>query len=190
MQISPLIVGKRIIGPGAPTFIIAEAGLNHNGSVQRAMELIDAAADAGADAVKFQKRNLAEVYQQKILDNPNAAEQKYQYLIPLLKEFELPDEAFVEMEKHAAQRGVMFLVNPWDKQSADAIENLLSIPCYKIDSPDMTNDELLESVARLGKPMILSTGMSEEGEIEHAVQLLRDLKVTFALLHCNNTYPA
>ena len=190
MSTEVLRIGEREIGPGRPVFVIAEAGINHNGSLKRAFALIDAAQAAGADAVKFQKRNLAEVYQHKLLADPNSAEQKYQYLIPLLKEFELPDEAFVEMEKHAAQRGVMFLVNPWDKQSADAIENLLSIPCYKIGSPDMTNDELLEYVARLGKPMILSTGMSEEGEIEHAVQLLRDLKVTFALLHCNNTYPA
>src|SRR5688572_19901557 len=190
MSTSVLRIGEREIGPGKPVFVIAEAGINHNGSLKRALALIDAAQAAGADAVKFQKRNLAEVYQRKILADPNSAEQKYQYLIPLLREFELPDEAFVEMEKHAKERGIMFLVNPWDKQSADAIEKLLSIPFYKIGSPDMTNDELLEHVAGANKPMILSTGMSEEGEIEHAVELLRHLNVSFALLHCNNTYPA
>src|SRR5688572_30296304 len=107
MNNSPLMAAGRAIGPGNPTFIIAEAGINHNGSLERAYALIDVAADAGADAVKFQKRNLAEVYQQKILDNPNSGEQKYQYLIPLLREFELPNEAFVAMEKYAHKRNIM-----------------------------------------------------------------------------------
>src|SRR5436190_21871854 len=108
MSVESLVVGKWKIGPGNPAFVIAEAGINHNGSVARAKELIDAAAAAGADAVKFQKRNLAEVYQKKILDNPNSAEQKYQYLIPLLKECELPDEVFVELEQYAASKGILF----------------------------------------------------------------------------------
>lgn len=190
MSIKPLLVGERAIGPGEPTFVIAEAGINHNGSLKRALQLIDAAAAAGADAVKFQKRNLAEVYQQKILDNPNSGEQKYQYLIPLLKEFELPDAAFVQMERYALARGIMFLVNPWDKKSADDIERLLHVPLYKIGSPDLTNNELLEYVAAFKKPMILSTGMSQEGEIATAVTLLQRLGASFALLHCNSTYPA
>ena len=97
MQVTSLFVKERNIGPGHKTFIIAEVGLNHNGSVARAYKLIDAAVDAGADAVKFQKRSLADVYQKKILDNPNSAEQKYQYLIPLLKEFELADEVYPKM---------------------------------------------------------------------------------------------
>src|SRR5688500_2417473 len=101
MLIEPLVVGDKKIGSGHPTFVIAEAGINHNGSVERAYELIEAAALAGADAVKFQKRNLAEVYQKKILDNPNSAEQKYQYLIPLLKEYQLPDEVYPKLEAYA-----------------------------------------------------------------------------------------
>lgn len=189
-DVQPLLVGGRRIGPGEPTFIIAEAGINHNGSLKRALALIDAAAQAGADAVKFQKRNLAEVYQQKILDNPNSAEQKYQYLIPLLKEFELSEAAFVQLEQHARSRGIMFLVNPWDKKSLVDIECLLQIPLYKVGSPDMTNDELLEAIAARAKPMIVSTGMSLEPEIAHAVELLRRCGVSFALLHTNNTYPA
>lgn len=190
MSIEPIKIGERVVGPGERTFVIAEAGINHNGSVERARALIDAAVEAGADAVKFQKRNLAEVYQRKILDNPNSAEQKYQYLIPLLKEFELPDEAFVELETYAKQRGIMFLVNPWDKKSTDDVERLLDIPVYKIGSPDMTNMELLEYIARLKKPMILSTGMSQAEEIETTVNFMKQQNVPFALLHCNSTYPA
>lgn len=190
MQMQPLLIGERKVGSGHPTLIIAEAGINHNGSLDRALSLIDAAADAGADAVKFQKRNLAQTYQKKILDNPNSAEQKYQYLIPLLKEFELPDEAFVAMEKHAQKRNIMFLVNPWDKQSTDDIERLLHIPLYKVGSPDFTNNELLEYIAKTKKPMIVSTGMAQEDEIEAGVAFIKTLGVPFAILHCNSTYPA
>lgn len=188
--IKSLIVKGRHVGPGFPTFIIAEAGINHNGSKQRAFELIDAAAVSGADAVKFQKRTLAEVYQKKILDNPNSAEQKYQYLIPLLKESELPDEVFVELEQYAVKKGILFLVNPWDKVSLEAIENLLHVPVYKVGSPDFTNNELLAAIASKGKPMILSTGMSEQREIDAGVAFIKSLNVPFALLHCNSTYPA
>ncbi len=190
MQSTPIVVGARTIGPGHPTFIIAEAGINHNGSIQRARALIDAAAGAGADAVKFQKRNLAETYQKKILENPNSAEQKYQYLIPLLKEFELPDSAFVELEQYAKEKGIIFMVNPWDKKSADAIEELLHVPIYKIGSPDFTNNELLEYIARTKKPMIVSTGMAQEEEIEAGMAFIKTLGVPFAVLHCNSTYPA
>ncbi len=190
MAIEPLVVGDRNIGPGYPTFVIAEAGLNHNGSLKRAFELIDAAADAGADAVKFQKRNLAEVYQKKILDNPNSAEQKYQYLIPLLKEFELSDEAYLEMEAYAAKRNIIFMVNPWDKKSCDMIESLLHVPVYKVGSPDFTNNELLEYIAKTKKPMIVSTGMAQQEEIDAGVAFIKTLGVPFAILHCNSTYPA
>lgn len=190
MSINPLIIGSRKIGPGEPTFVIAEAGINHNGSVERAKQLIDAAKAAGADAVKFQKRNLAEVYQQKVLDNPNLYEQKYQYLIPLLREFELPDEAFVELEQYANDAGIMFLVNPWDKQSTDYIEEYLHIPLYKIGSPDFTNNELIEYIARTKKPIIVSTGMAVPEEIDAGVAFVKSLNVPFAILHCNSTYPA
>ncbi len=190
MDIQPLLVGERKIGPGEPVFVIAEAGINHNGSVARAKQLIDAAVEAGADAIKFQKRSLADTYQQKVLDNPNQYEQKYQYLIPLLKEFELSDDTFVELEKYAATKGIMFMVNPWDKKSLADIERLLHVPLYKVGSPDFTNNELIEAIAKIGKPMIFSTGMAQAEEIEAGVQFIKSLNIHFALLHCNSTYPA
>lgn len=190
METTPLTVGERKIGPGYPTFVIAEVGLNHNGSVERAYQLIDAAVAAGADAVKFQKRSLADVYQKKILDNPNSAEQKYQYLIPLLKEFELSDEVYPKLEKYAEEKGIIFMVNPWDKKSMDTIEDLLHVPVYKVGSPDFTNNELLEYIAAAKKPMIVSTGMALEDEIATGVAFIKTLGVPFAILHCNSTYPA
>lgn len=183
-------VAGRKLGENAGVFVIAEGSVNHNGSVERAKEIIDAAAAAGADAVKFQKRNLAETYQQKVLKDPNKYEQKYQFLIPLLKEFELPDEAFVELERYAKARGIIFLVNGWDKTSIDWIEKNLEMPVHKVGSPDMTNDELLEQIAATGKPMIVSTGMSSEAEVKHCVDLLKSKNVELILLHANNTYPA
>lgn len=185
-----MVIGDRVIGSGEPCFIIAEAGVNHNGSIARAKQLIDAAKIAGADAVKFQKRDLGEIYQKKVLDNPNDSEQKYQVMIPMLKEFELSNEQFIELEKYAKAKGIMFLVNPWDIKSADKLEELFDIPFYKIGSPDLTNSELLEHIAGFGKPMVLSTGMSTTDEIKETVKLLEDKKVNFALLHCNSTYPA
>src|SRR3989338_2718057 len=190
MRSDKIVIGARRIGEGEPVFIIAEASINHNGSIKRARQLIKAAAATGADAVKFQKRNLEEVYQKKLLDNPNSAEQKYQYLIPLLKEFELPDEAFVELEKYAEELGIIFLVNGWDVKSVGWIEDNLHIPVHKVGSPDMTNDELLEVIAATKKPMIVSTGMSREEEIDHMVLLLQGLGTKFALMHKNNIYPA
>jgi len=190
MADNKLIIRKRVIGVGEPAFIIAEAGVNHNGSMDRAKQLIDAAVSAGADAVKFQKRNLDEIYQKKVLDNPNDSEQRYQFMIPMLKEFELSNEQFKELEKYAKEKGIMFLVNPWDIKSADKLEELFDIPLYKIGSPDLTNMELLERIANFGKPMILSTGMSVIEEIRETVKLLEEKKVNFALLHCNSTYPA
>lgn len=190
MPVNPLIVGDRKIGPGYPTFVIAEVGLNHNGSVKRAYELIDAAAEAGADAVKFQKRSLADVYQKKILDNPNSAEQKYQYLIPLLKEFELADDEYPRLEKYAQEKGIIFMVNPWDTVSMDTIEQLLHVPVYKVGSPDFTNNELLEYISKSNKPMIVSTGMAQQDEIDAGVAFIKTLGVPFAILHCNSTYPA
>jgi Sialic acid synthase len=168
---STIDISDRKIGEGETVFVIAEGSVNHNGSLERAKQIIDAAVAAGADAVKFQKRNLAEVYQAKVLANPNKYEQKYQYLIPLLKEFELPDKAFVELEKYALGREIIFLVNGWDKQSIDWIEHNLQMPIHKVGSPDMTNDELLEQIAAKGKPMIVSTGMSSEEEVKHCVDL-------------------
>lgn len=190
MSSNLLQMGERKIGPGEAVFVIAEGGINHNGSVERAKQIIAAAAEAGANAVKFQKRDLAEVYQKKVLNNPNQEEQKYQYLIPLLKEFQLPEEAYEELQIYAKEKNIVFLVNPWDRVSANEIERRLDMPLYKIGSPDMTNDELLECVAGFNKPMIVSTGMSTEKEIKHMVQLLRGRRADFALLHCNNVYPA
>jgi N-acetylneuraminate synthase len=181
-------IGDRLVGEGHPTFIIAEIGVNHNGILQLALELIDAAVAAGADAVKFQKRNIDNLYPKKYLENANAGEKTLRYLLPILKRVELSDEAYHKIAEYCRQKDIIFLCSPWDVGSADFID-ALGVPAFKLASADLTNLPLLDHVADKGKPMILSTGMSRIEEVELTVDFLKQRGVAFALLHCNSTYP-
>ena len=179
----------RVIGAGAPAYVIAEAGINHNGSMQIAKELIDLAIEAEVDAVKFQKRDLKQTYTEDIVDNPAIAEMGIEHTVSNLKNVLLTDKEFRELSKYAATRGIQFLCSPWDVASVDFLESL-KIPLYKIGSPDLTNFVLLERVVETKKPILLSTGMAEEEEIERTVEFLRENLAEFGLLHCRSTYPA
>lgn len=181
-------IAGRLVGDGHPTFIIAEAGINHNGSLKIAKMMIDVAANAGVDCVKFQKRHLPSLYRRDVLDDPNKEGQTFQFLIPLLREVELSEAEYYEIVDYCNQRGVMFLCTPWDRPSVDFLEDL-QVPAYKIASADMTNFDLLEYVAGKGKPMIVSTGMSTWDEIVATVEFLKGLGAEFMLMHCNSMYP-
>ena len=182
-------IGDRLIGNGHPTYIIAEIGVNHNGIPQLAFELIDIAVDAGADAVKFQKRNLKTLYPKKYLDNVNAGEKSLRYLLPILQKVELPESTYQEIAKYCQKKGITFLCSPFDKESADFLETL-EVPAYKVASADLTNLPLIDHLAKKKKPLILSTGMSRPDEVDFTVKFLKERNVQFALLHCNSTYPA
>ena len=182
-------IGDRRIGPNEPCYIIAEAGINHNGDLAIARQLVDAAVDAGVDAIKFQKRKLSEVYQENILAEPRLGEQALQYLVPILVEFELSDEEFVELRHYCASRSITFLCTPWDTHSVDFLETL-GVPAYKVGSPDMTNFLLIDHVLRTRKPILVSTGMSTEEEIRRTLAFLADRDAECALFHCVSTYPA
>jgi N-acetylneuraminate synthase len=184
-----LNVADRRIGPQEPVYIIAEIGLNHNGDLGIAKKLVDAAIEAGADAVKFQKRRLRETYQDAIIEQPRHGEQGLQYIVPLLVEFELSDDEFRDLRRYCADQGATFLCTPWDRGSVDFLETL-DIPAYKIGSPDMTNFPLIEYVLATGKPLLMSTGMSSEDEIRRTLALLADRDARYALFHCVSTYPA
>lgn len=189
MSASHIQVGNRRIGPGERVFVIAEIGINHQGKIETAKRLIDAAAAAGADAAKFQKRSLPDLYDAELLANPNLGEQKFVYLLPLLREFELSIEQLAGLQTACAEKGLLFFATPFDAPSADALATL-GIPLYKIGSPDLTNLPLLEHVAKKGRPVLMSTGMAEEPEIDASVQYLQSLGVPFGLFHVNSTYPA
>lgn len=182
-------IGDRLIGDGYPTYIIAEIGVNHNGILQYALELIDIAVDAGADAVKFQKRKLDNLYSKKYLDNANAGEKGLRYMLPILQQVELPDEAYYEIVAYCRKHNITFMCTPFDMESADFLDQL-DVPAFKVASADMINLPLLEHLVKKGKPLILSTGMSRFEEVETTVKFLKQRRAEFALLHCNSTYPA
>lgn len=182
-------ISDRLVGDGHPAFVIAEIGVNHNGLLPLALELIDAAVDAGADAVKFQKRSLGSLYAKKYLENANAGEKTLRYLLPILQRVELPDRAYHRIVEYCRDKEVIFMSSAFDIESADFLEEL-GVPAYKVASADLTNLPLLDHLVKKGKPIILSTGMSRMEEVETTVRFLNRRGAEFALLHCNSTYPA
>ncbi len=181
-------IGNRRIDEEGPTYIIAEIGINHNGDESMAHNLVDKAAEAGADAVKFQKRHLEALYHPDLLEHPEHYEQYFQYMIPLLKRVELSEEAMSRLRDHARAVEIDFICTPFDINSASFLA-CIETDAFKIASADLTNIPLIEHVATFHKPMILSTGMSTWEEIDHSASLLSDLNAEFALLHCRSVYP-
>lgn len=170
------------------TYIVSEIGINHNGSLDVAIELIESSAAAGADAVKFQKRDLKEIYAKKILDNPNSAEWNFDYLIPLLKEFELTRQDYRKIKKKCDSLGLDLIITPFDKKSAE-FANELGISAFKISSADMTNYELIEKCASFSLPIIISTGMWSEDDIRRCAEHYDSVGFDYTLLLANSTYP-
>ena len=180
-------IGKFEIG-GPRTFVIAEIGNNHNGSLERAIAMIENARDAGIDCVKFQMRHLDQVYRQRSLSK-SGEDLGTEYVIDLLNRFELSVDEHRSLAAHCAQIGIPYMCTPWDAKSVAVLEEF-NVPAFKVASADLTNLPLLDVLAQTGKPLILSTGMSTKEEVEITVAFLNQRKVEFALLHCNSTYPA
>lgn len=185
-------VGKRQIGWGRPVFVIAEAGVNHNGDFSKALRLVEAAGKAGADAVKFQTFTADQLvtglspkagYQRK---TTSAKESQYD----MLKKLELTREAHQKLKRRAEQLGLAFLSTPFDAVSADLLE-MLGVPAFKVGSGELTDLPLLDYMARKGRPMIVSTGMSTMEEVAQAVDTIKKAGLEeLALLHCVSSYPA
>ncbi len=177
------------------TYIIAEIGINHNGDLKNALRLIDIAAAAGCDAVKFQKRNpdvCVPEHQKSIMrDTPwgQMTYLEYKYKV----EFEKAE--YDVIDAHCKSHGIEWSASPWDMDSLEFL-NQYDVPFLKVPSAMLTNDELLEGCVASGKRVIFSTGMSTKEEIDHAVMVLRKAKLVhnnphkIGLLHCNSTYPA
>ena len=182
-------ISERLVGDGHPAYIIAEIGVNHNGILAYAFELIDASVDAGADAVKFQKRNLEKLYPKKYLDNANVGEKNLNYLLPILQRVELSDVDYHKIIDYCQEKGITFMCSAFDEDSADFVESL-GVPAYKVASADMINLPLIDYLIKKDKPLIVSTGMSRMEEVETTVAFLKEREAEFALLHCNSAYPA
>ncbi len=180
-------IGQFEIGAGR-AFVIAEIGNNHNGSFERAIEMIDKAREAGADCVKFQMRHLDQVYRQRSLSK-SGDDLGTEYVIDLLNRFELSVAQHQRLSEYCARAGIPYMCTPWDSKSVDVLE-VFGVPAYKVASADLTNLPLLDRLMQTGKPLILSTGMSTTEEVEVTVAFLKKQGAQFALLHCNSTYPA
>jgi N-acetylneuraminate synthase/N,N'-diacetyllegionaminate synthase len=185
-------VGTRRIGPGSPVFVIAEAGVNHNGDPALAVRLVDAAAAAGADAVKFQTFRVDALLSRVApkagyqVETTGAAESQHQMLARL----ELGPDRLAGLRDRAGERSVVFFSTPFDEGSADVLD-ALGVALFKIPSGEITNLPLLRHVAGKGRPVILSTGMSTLEEVEAAVMAIRAAgDPALALLHCVSAYPA
>ena len=178
-----------VLDESSPAFIIAEIGNNHNGSLALAKQLIDLAVEAGADCAKFQMRSMASLYRNEGDANDVSADLGAQYTLDILARFQLPEDQLIEAFDHCKARGITPLCTPWDHASLECLE-AYGMSAYKLASADLTNHELLASMAKTGKTLICSTGMSTESEIADAVAILRRHSAPFVLLHCNSTYPA
>ena len=183
-------VGGRAIGDGQPVFVIAEIGLNHNGDPELAAQLIRTAAAAGVDAVKFQKRDSRALLTQELYDSPYTAWYSYGTTYGEHREaLELSQADLAKLKDIAESLNVIFFASAWDLPSVDVCEEL-DVPLYKVASADVTNIPLLERLAQTGKPLIMSTGMSTEEELDAAVATIRRHHDDLVLLHCVSTYPS
>jgi N-acetylneuraminate synthase len=179
-------IADRIVGPGEPCFVVAEIGINHNGDVDVARRLIDAAADAGADAVKFQKRTVEVVYSDEELSRPR--ESPFGDTNGDLKRgLELGEAEYAAVDAHCRERGLPWFVSAWDEASVDFIEPFAP-PCWKVASASLTDDALLRRYRETGRTVIASTGMSTIEQIDHAVEVLG--REDLVLLHTTSTYPS
>jgi len=183
-------IDSKLISKGFPTFVIAEAGVNHGGDMRIAKQLIDLAVIAKADAVKFQTFKsehliLSDIqkapYQKKTTD---ASETQFD----MLKKLEISIEQNFELKQYCANKGIIFLTTPFDEESLDELDEL-DLPAYKVASTDTTNLSFLKKIALKGKPILLSTGMSYLSEIELALETIYEHNKDVVLLQCTANYP-
>lgn len=187
-----LDIAGRLVGPGYPCYVIAEAGVNHNGRLSLAKKLVDVAADAGADAVKFQTFEADRVassiapkaaYQHETTD-PDESQ------LDMLRKLELSESDHRELIKYCQRRSIQFLSTPYDEQAVDLLVKL-RVPAFKIGSGEIVNHPLLRYIASKNRPIILSTGTTYLSEVDEAVRVVQEAgDPPLALLHCVSRYPA
>ena len=186
MPISSFTLGSSVVGDGQPSFLIAEIGINHNGSLDIANNLISVAKNAGCDAVKFQKRTVDIVYTPEEL--AKYRESPFGTTNGALKHgLEFGLEQYKKIDEFCQEMGIPWFASCWDEPSVDLISQF-DTPCYKIASASLTDDNLLRHTRATGKPILLSTGMSTLEEIDHAVEILG--KENLIILQATSTYPS
>jgi len=189
---STVRIGNRIIGENHPVFIIAEAGVNHNGDINLAKKLVAVAVETGADAVKFQNFKAENIVTKKVekakyqKETTGANESQYE----MLKKLELQESDFKRLAEYAKAKNIIFLSTPYDEQSVDLLDEI-GVQAFKVASAEIINSQLLRCIASKAKPIILSTGMANLGEIEEGLNNIKDQGIKeIVLLHCITSYPA
>lgn len=178
-------IGDYEIGDGRPPFVIAEVGINHNGDVNLAKQMVRAAKDAGAHCIKFQTH----LTSKEMIHTPmTPGAISKEPLWDIIRRCELTSEEEREVKRLCDESGILFLSTPFSREAADRLE-ALGVPAYKIGSGEITNLPLIEHVAKKGMPMIVSTGMTELEEIAETVDLIERYDVPLMLMQCTSTYP-
>ncbi|MFE6734545.1 N-acetylneuraminate synthase family protein [Microbacterium sp. NPDC057650] len=179
-------IGDRVVGGGRPTYVIAEIGLNHNGDVEIAKKLIDVAREAGADAVKFQKRTPEIATPERMRDVPRETPWGTMTYLDYRRRVEFGRDEYVEIGDYATMAGLHWFASPWDVPSVEFLEDL-GVVAHKVASASLTDTELLLALRETGKPVILSTGMSTTEQIDRALDTLGTDRTI--LMHATSTYP-
>lgn len=186
IQVGP----NRWIGDGCEPYVIAEIGINHNGSFELCKKMIDAAAHAGVDAIKMQKRTIEEMYTKDALDVPYNKPYAFGKTYGEHKHaLEFTDDQYLELQEYTHNKNVEFLVSGFDSTGFEFIEKQLNVPIHKVASPFITDFPLLKQVAEYGKPIFLSTGMHTMEEIKASVEFIKKINDKIMVFHAVTMYP-
>ncbi len=178
-------IGGRLIGENQPPFVIAEVGINHEGNYKKAIQLVDAAVDAGAEVVKFQC-HITE--KEMVPTDMTPGEISSEKLWDIIKRCELTYDEEILVQQYCKDKNIMYLSTPFSREAADRLYDM-GVPGFKIGSGECNNIPLLEHIAEMGKPIILSTGMNDLESIKRSVKAIRKYKAPLALMHCTSMYP-
>ena len=180
-----IMIGNRAVGLHHPPLVIAEVGINHEGDLNRALQLVDAAVEAGAEVVKFQCHITDK---EMIPTDMTPGKISKERLWDIIKRCELSEKEERRVQAYCGEKGVMYLSTPFSREAADRL-HAMGVPAFKIGSGECNNTPLLDHIASFGKPIILSTGMNDLDSIRRSVSVIRRYKVPLALMHCTSMYP-
>jgi len=183
------LTSDRLIGDNQPPFIIAEIGNNHNGSIEKAFELMKIAKEIGVDAIKFQVKNIEKSFTKELLDSPYVNENSFGKTYREHKEtLEFSKDELKKIYEYAKELGIICFSTPFDVDSVELLESIGN-PIYKISSFHVTDLVLIEAICKTKKPIIISTGMSTEDEIDKAMSIIKKYSDKYVILHCVSSYP-
>jgi len=178
-------IGNRKVGDGHPPLVIAEVGINHEGDYEKALQMVDAAVAAGAECIKFQC-HITE--KEMIPTDMKPGEISDERLWDIIKRCELTEEEERNVQRYCAQKGILYLSTPFSREAADRL-HAMDVPAFKIGSGECNNLPLLQHIARMGKPIILSTGMNDLDSVRRSVAAILEFNSELILTHCTSMYP-